>query len=48
MLVNTALYAGILCLFSIVLSAGAGVLRGKKGIDAGDGGDPDLEIEANG
>lgn len=42
--VVTALYAGLLGLFSIALSAGAGVLRGKKGIDAGDGGDPDLLI----
>ena len=38
----TVLYAGQLGLFSIALSAGAGILRGKKSIDAGDGGDPDL------
>ena len=38
----TILYAGLLGLFSMVLSAGAGILRGKKNIDAGDGGDPDM------
>lgn len=40
--VITALYAGLLGLFSMVLAAGAGIQRGKKGIDAGDGGDRDL------
>ena len=38
----TIIYAGLLGLFSIALSAGAGILRGRKGIDAGDGGDADL------
>ena len=40
--VITALYAGILGLFSIVLGSIAGTMRGKKSIDAGDGGDPDM------
>lgn len=38
----TILYAGLLGLFSMVLSAGAGIMRGRKEIDAGDGGDPEL------
>lgn len=38
----TVLYAGLLGLFSLALSAGAGVLRGRKNIDAGDGGDREL------
>jgi uncharacterized membrane protein YecN with MAPEG domain len=35
----TVLYAGLLGLLSLVLSAASGILRGKKNIDAGDGGD---------
>lgn len=38
----TLLYAGLLGLLSIALSAGAGILRGRKAIDAGDGGDPEM------
>jgi uncharacterized protein len=38
----TVLYAGILGLLSIVLSASAGIMRARKNIDAGDGGDPAL------
>ncbi len=38
----TALYAGILGLISIGLSAKAGALRGKSGISIGDGGDPQM------
>ncbi len=35
----TILYAGLLGLLSLVLSAASGIMRGKKNIDAGDGGD---------
>jgi uncharacterized protein len=42
MLGNTLLYAGLLGLLSLVLSAAAGILRSRKSIDAGDGGDPDM------
>lgn len=38
----TILYAGLLGLLSIALGAAAGAYRGKAGIDAGDGGDPEL------
>ena len=38
----TLLYAGLLGLLSLALSAGAGMLRSKKSIDAGDGGDPEM------
>ncbi len=38
----TVLYAGLLGLLSIVLGAAPGAYRGKAGIDAGDGGDPEL------
>ena len=38
----TILYAGLLGLLSIVLSSTAGMSRGRKGIDAGDGGDATL------
>jgi uncharacterized protein len=36
------LYAGLFGLFAIYLSARAGIMRGRKGIDAGDGGDPEM------
>jgi uncharacterized protein len=39
MITVTILYAGLLGLLSLVLSAAAGIMRGKKNIDAGDGGD---------
>lgn len=35
----TILYAGLLGLLSLVLSSASGILRGRKNIDAGDGGD---------
>ncbi len=38
----TSLFAGILGLMSIWLSAGAGNMRGKTGISIGDGGNQDL------
>lgn len=38
----TILYAGLLGLLSIALGSGAGIMRGKKGIDAGDGGDAEM------
>ena len=38
----TLLYAGILGVMSIVLSAGPGRLRGKLGVSVGDGGNPEL------
>ena len=40
----TILYAGLLGLLSIPLGAAAGTYRGKAGIDAGDGGDPELVV----
>ena len=40
----TVLYAGLLGLLSIVLSAAAGMYRGKAGIGFGDGGDADLAM----
>ncbi|MEM7080677.1 MAG: MAPEG family protein [Pseudomonadota bacterium] len=40
----TILYAGLLGLLAIALGAAAGSYRGKAGIDAGDGGDPELLI----
>lgn len=42
MLHVTALYAGLLGLMSMALSATCGILRSKKDIDAGDGGDREL------
>jgi uncharacterized protein len=39
MITVTILYAGLLGLLSLVLSAASGIMRGKKNIDAGDGGD---------
>jgi uncharacterized membrane protein YecN with MAPEG domain len=39
MITVTILYAGLLGLMSLVLSASSGIMRGKKNIDAGDGGD---------
>jgi uncharacterized protein len=41
MITVTILYAGLLGLMSLVLSAASGIMRGKKNIDAGDGGDRD-------
>lgn len=38
----TLLYAGLLGIMSIILSAGAGVLRGKTGVSIGDGNNPEL------
>ncbi len=38
----TLLYAGLLGVMSIILSAGAGVLRGKTGISIGHGDNPEL------
>jgi uncharacterized protein len=40
----TVLYAGLLGLFSIALSAGAGMMRARKNIDAGDGGDREMML----
>ncbi len=42
MLQITALYAGLLGLLSLPLSSAAGLMRARKNIDAGDGGDRDL------
>ena len=44
----TILYAGLLGLLSLVLSAASGIMRGKKNIDAGDGGQPPLQQRING
>lgn len=41
----TALYAGLLGLLSIVLSARSSVLRGKTRISVGDGGNPQQLLE---
>ncbi len=40
----TALYTGVLGLFAVGLAAGPGLLRGKVGVGAGDGGNRDLEL----
>lgn len=42
MLHVTVLYAGLLGLFSLALSASCGMLRSKKNVDVGDGGDREL------
>ena len=42
MLITTALYAGLTGLLAIWLSAQCGILRARKSIDAGDGGNPEL------
>lgn len=38
----TLLYAGLLGILSLALSSAPGILRGRKKIDAGDGGDQEL------
>ncbi len=38
----TLLYAGLLGIMSIILSSGAGLLRGRTGVSIGDGGSPEL------